>query len=117
MNYTKAKTNCEDKMSIYGIGRLFEPKSYNMSEMVAAKANEILKNEFFRIGVNDIVQPDNFVYDSNSMPIGFTPNWSQSSSYQNNNDSHKCIVIGIYLVNLGMWYDYTCENPYYSVCE
>merc|ERR1711962_1207381 len=68
MNYEDAKSNCANKMARYGKGRLFEPKSHNMSEMVAAKANETFgdleistRRHAFRIGVNDIVQPDTYV--------------------------------------------------------
>ena len=120
MNYTEAKTNCANKMTSYGLGRLFEPKSYNMSEMVAAKAKDILARYYFRIGVNDIVQPDNYVYESNSIPIGFTPNWVPISSYQpgNNNNEYKCILVGCNQKgNVGMWADHKCDVNVYSVCE
>ena len=122
MNYTEAKNNCADKMTSYGIGRLFEPKSYNMSEIVAAKANDILTADtwsWFWIGVNDIVQPDNFVYESNSLPISFTPNWAPIISYQpgNNIDNHKCIVVGFHPY-LGVWANYECGSyEIFSVCE
>ena len=64
MNYEDAKSNCANKMARYGKGRLFEPKSYNMSEIVSAKAHEIFKGGYFWIGINDIDQQYTYVYES-----------------------------------------------------
>merc|ERR1712062_358499 len=107
-------------MARYGKGRLFEPKSINMSDMAAAKAFEIFNGDFFRIGVNDIVQPDTYVYESNSVPITFTPNWySSSASYRPGNkvEKNKCIIVGSNSDALGEWVDYPCSNTRYSICE
>ena len=87
MNYADAKDNCATKMARYGKGRLYEPKSLDSSETVAAKFFELSLKDWFYIGVNDKLQPDTYVYDSNSLPLSFTPNkWYDYSAYQPGNN-------------------------------
>ena len=61
-------------MSKYGKGKLFEPKSVTINDMVAEKANEIMGSKCTLIGLNDFAEPGTFVYDSDSSPLSFTPN-------------------------------------------
>jgi len=124
MNYTDAKVNCANKMARYGKGRLYEPKSLDSSETVAAKFFELSLIDYFYIGVNDIVQPDTHVYDSNSMPLSFTPKWysdpDSDSDYRPVNQrgaKNTCIIVGSSTSFLGKWIDYWCFDLFYSVCE
>ena len=117
MNYADAKVNCANKMARYGKGRLYEPKSLDSSETVAAKANELSLDNYFLIGVNDIVQPDTHVYDSNSMSLSFTPKWFDDNDHlPGNNDTciNVCSFDGPWL---GDWMDFPCTNNHHSVCE
>ena len=61
MSQTDAKTYCADKMSRIGKGRLFEPLSLAISDMVAAKALEIFDGDVFSgtriyLKLSDIVE-------------------------------------------------------------
>jgi len=130
MTRTPARSNCENKMARYGKGRLVEPRSLEMNEMVAQKASDLMYVKdplngcsYFQIGVNDIEKPDTYVYESNSEPISFTPIWypSRLHSPGNNVTRNQCTVVGSNKSYLGQWADHKCDFPKYvdfcSVCE
>lgn len=118
MNRVDARTNCANKMAQYGKGVLLEPKSVSMSEMVSRKVQQIIGSKYLHIGVNDIVQPDTYVYESNLTPISFTPNWYAGSATHrpgNNQISYKCTFLSLY--EIGEWVDYECTTQWNSICE
>ena len=86
--YNDAKTNCAKKP-----GRLFEPKSYESSVMVAKYVRDVSSRNFFRIGVHDIDQQYNYVYESNSMEINFTPIWHKFFDEYITDANNKCILV------------------------
>ena len=122
MNRTDATANCAKEMANYGIGRLFEPKSLEMNNEVATKVFTLIGQYGVHIGVNDIAKPDDYVYDSDSTPISFSPKWYDidSTSYSPGNGIafHQCTFISM-LENsyMGSWADYICSVPFYSICE
>ena len=120
MDHFEARANCETKKLVNGSGRLFEPKSHEISEMVAEKANEIFDSEnYYHIGVNDIAKPDTYVYDSTSLTITFTPKWDERKEYRpgNNEPERKCILVGHSKQELGKWIDEECRFAVQSVFE
>ena len=122
-NRTDARTNSANEMAKYGKGTLLEPESFSMCEMVTKKAYEIAGRLYLHIGVNDIITPDPYVYESNSVPISFTPNWFRPTSignnmlYGNKNKNYKCTFLSSYTSGIGFWIDHPCSLEWYSVCE
>jgi len=116
LNYEDAKTNCAQKLAIHGKEMLYEPQSHKMNQMVAEKANEIFGfiDGSFWIGVTRS-NTYNFVYDSNSMPLNFTPKWVELAS--DATTAWRCIFVFYDTWQLGKWQTYICFADYYSVCE
>ena len=128
MSYKSANANCAKEMGNYGKGILFEPKSLDMNNMVASMAMRSLSSSnsshiAAHIGVNDIMKPDTYVYDSDSTPITFSPKWYDEHGItdhkpRNNISSHECIIMVVSNDSyLGSWADYKCNTPYPSICE
>ena len=124
MSYKNASANCAKEMGKYGKGILFEPKSLNMNNMVANMARGLIgEHNLAHIGVNDIIKPDTYVYESDSSAITFSPKWYDEHGItdhkpRNNISSHECIIM--VLTNdsyLGSWADYRCNLPWASICE
>ena len=125
MSFKSAKANCAKEMGKYGKGILFEPRSLNMNDMVANMAMRSLSSNQYcaHIGVNDIMKPDTYVYDSDLTPITFSPKWYDEHGItdhkpRNNISSHECIIMVLSNDSyLGSWADYKCNVPYPSICE
>ena len=129
MTRTAARSNCESKMARYGKGRLVEPRSLEMNEMVAQKAFDLMYVKdplngcsYFHIGVNDTEKPDTYVYESNLEPISFTPTWYDGVDHRpgNNKTRHQCTYVGSNKQFLDQWADHTSNWKYVlycSICE
>ena len=89
---------------------MFEPKSSQTN----IEVTEFLQNEgvcTFWIGIHDIANEGNFVYDSNGLIIGYQ-NWN--SGEPNDAGGEDCTEI--YVEN-GKWNDIPCNNQLSFVCE
>merc|ERR1712083_144192 len=103
---------CASKMAEYGFGRVFEPKSLNMSNVVTEKFQNILGEKWYRIGVNDRENPGTFVYDSNSLPIDFVPNWVSNSSEGPDTtiEKYTCVIVSSRSLDFGVWINIKCTG-------
>ena len=127
MNRANAKLNCLAKMECYGFGRLFEPKSKSMNNLVATEARNVFGNDWVYIGFNDIATDKTYVFDSDNSPVlsAFSPKWGPSYGPGGNRDSQDCGVLSTFTLpvinnipELGDWGEFACEiGTYSSICE
>ena len=111
------KTYAEAKAFCISLGRkLFEPKS----PQVNVEVTELVQNEGvsnFWVGIHDIANEGDFVYDSNGQIINYQ-NWN--SGEPNSAGEEDCTEIyvsyNIYVEN-GKWNDVPCNNQLSFVCE
>jgi len=124
MNHANAKLNCLAKMECYGFGRLFEPKSKSMNDLVATEANNFFGNAWVYIGFNDIATDKTYVFDSDNSPVlsAFSPEWVNTYGPGAGRDSMDCGLLAAYNsgnVDIGDWGETECESGSYrrSICE
>ena len=122
MNYADAKSNCLSKMVQYGFGRLFEPKSKSMNDLVATEANTVFYDWLY-IGFNDIATDMTYVFDSDNSPVlsAFSPKWYGSYGPGGNEDSLDCGILSAAYIEgslaLGDWAESACSANRRSICE
>ena len=123
MNYADAKSNCLSKMVQYGFGRLFEPKSKSMNDLVATEANTVFYDWLY-IGFNDIATDMTYVFDSDNSPVlsAFSPKWYGSYGPGGSRDAEDCGILSAYYLqdntDIGDWAETDCESgTRRSICE
>ena len=119
MNYADAKLNCLAKMEQYGFGRLFEPKSKSMNDLVATEFNTFFGNDWVWIGFNDIATDMTYVFDSDNSPVlsAFSPKWYGSYGPGGSRDAEDCGILSASF-SLGDWAETDCESgTRRSICE
>ena len=127
MNHANAKLNCLAKMECYGFGRLFEPKSKSMNDLVATEGNKIaFGNDWVYIGFNDIATDETYVFDSDNSPVlsAFSPKWYLPQFYGPGGSKYlqDCGLLAaynLYTVDIGDWAETECESGINrrSICE
>jgi len=113
--YEDAKQNCETKFA--GHGKLFEPKTWSENQMAYKIAKAIHPNWW--IGVNDKQTEGSYVYESNGLPISYTPKFRYGFGsrgtfancilYRSASSGHESDIVH--------WVDYPCSYIHYSICE
>jgi len=113
--YEDAKQNCETKFGVHG--KLFEPKTWSENQMAYKIAKAIHPNWW--IGVNDKQTEGSYVYESNGLPISYTPKFRYGFGsrgtfancilYRSASSGHESDIVH--------WVDYPCSYIHYSICE
>ena len=125
MNHANAKLNCLAKMECYGFGRLFEPQSKSMNDLVATEARNVFGDDFVYIGFNDIATDKTYVFDSDNSPVlsAFSPTWYLPTIYgpRGRKNHEDCVVLAAYKNHsqvLGYWAETHCKSgTRRSICE
>ena len=124
---TYLKQNCLSKMKDYGLGRLFEPKSKSMNDLVSDEATKVsgidLKSRFswlwFYFGLNNPDNANKFVFDSDNSPAlsAFSPTWYNYHGPGSRTRSGKCGLLGEFYKRSGIWAYGDCKISRRSICE
>ena len=122
MTHANAKLNCLAKMECYGFGRLFEPKSKSMNDLVATETNTVFASYWVWIGFNDIATDMTYVFDSDNSPVlsAFSPKWHNSYGPGGNKDSADCGILSLFKLGslaIGDWAESACAATRRSICE
>ena len=106
MTYADAQLNCQNKFGI-----LFEPRDANTNELVFAAAGNLRLGSYW-LGINDLANQGQYVYASDGQEV-VNGMW-----YSGQPKGRRC-VLGYYDggAYLGEWWDRTCDNFYYSICQ
>ena len=115
LTYDAAKSNCREKLKLYGHGKLFEPATLAENDKIAEISNSLLQDTFCHIGVTDVSQEGKFVYDSNGLKINFSPIWHPG--HGSSGTANNCICLGDYSTYIGQWADTECSGERPSICE
>ena len=116
MTFTNAKANCKDKFGSENHGRLFEPKSLQMNQLVFEASLKVLgfrTSRYRFLGVDDLSTEGTFVYSSDSSQIAFPIPWAPGDP--NGFNSSNCILVGYR--NTDRWIDALCRQGQHSICE
>ena len=110
LNYHEAQANCRTKFGQKHTGRLFEPRNFNVNNIIFDEAQSILKNQNpYWIGLTDLGRGGGFKYASNGQipELLFRLNGGDVDE-----DNEHCIkLFG------GKWHDELCHYVYSSICE
>ena len=100
--YVEAVQSCKS----WG-GRLFEPKTpqANAEVFKLAKAQGI---STYWLGIHDVNNEGNFVYDSDGKAIGWT-NW-RSGEPNDFNQQEDCVMVSAPRAEAGKWNDFCCNS-------
>ena len=111
LSYNDAKENCREKLIWSGQGKLFEPSTLAENDKIAKISDSFFSTDFVYIGVTDVSQEGQFVYNSNGIKINFSPIW------HGRNNGKNCICFGTWVPYIGKWYEGICSSKRKSICE
>ena len=107
-----AKENCENRFGVHGNGLLFEPKDKNTNDKVIEFARNLIKSNYFSIGIKDFNSKNNWQYLSNNEKLSWT-NWATGQPANDYNTLENCVRDGY----TNKWHDVPCNSQYPSICE
>merc|ERR1712008_52298 len=112
LNYDIANDNCQEKLGTSG--RLYEPKSISEMKKVAKLGDEV-SYPWAWLGVTDKRIESQFAFNSNGLPINFTPTWF-SRGFGSRGKGFNCIAMLMPSTNsyFTQWADIPCTSYYGS---
>ena len=122
MTHTEAAQNCKHRKGV-----LFEPRTKSENDLIHHAAEEMLSLTWFEgygdrihIGINDLKEEGEFVYESSGLPISFE-NWSfwdgsgDWSFWEGSGGREEnCVMMR---KDYSVWYDVPCDYLGKSVCH
>ena len=116
LNFDSANDNCQEKLG--ASGRLYEPKSVSEMKTVGKLGDDVFPSwTNVWLGVTDKRIESQFAYNSNGLPINFTPTWWPG--YGSQGKGNDCIFMRMPSTNpyFTKWGDYSCTATYGSICQ
>ena len=113
-SFTKASEKCKDSFGDFGIGRIFEPRSKILNDLVIQEARTTVKLDDFWIGIRDSDSKNNWQYVSSNQTVSWT-NWR--SGQPDNNDGNPENCLGTLFKDSFEWDDTPCRYSKPSICE
>jgi len=116
LNFDSANKNCQEKLG--ASARLYEPKSVSEMKKVATLGDEVfIYRDGVWLGVTDKRIESQFAYNSNGLPVNFTPPWY--SDYGSKGKGNDCIIMGMTSTSSSFtkWGDLSCTHTSGSICQ
>jgi len=117
LNFDSANKNCQEKLG--ASARLYEPKSVSEMKKVGTLGDEVFTadNKWVWLGVTDKRNESQFAYNSNGLPINFTPTWG--SGYGSRGKGRDCVYMMMSSTHsdFTQWYDWSCSSTGSSICQ
>ena len=117
LNFDSANDNCQEKLG--ASGRLYEPKSVSEMKKVGKLGDELFpSSDNVWLGITDKRIESQFAYNSNGLPINFTPTWF-SDYYGSRGKGNDCIFMKMPSTHsyFTRWGDYSCTSLWGSICQ
>ena len=118
LNFDSANKNCQEKLG--ASGRLYEPKSVSEMKKVGKLGDEVFTSgTWVWLGVTDKRIESQFAYNSNGLPINFTPTWRSCCDFGSRGKGNDCILMGMKSTDsdFTIWLDYSCTYTAGSICQ
>ena len=117
LNFDSANDNCQEKLG--ASGRLYEPKSVSEMKKVGKLGDEVFTSLAWAwLGVTDKRIESQYAYNSNGLPINFTPTW-YIRSYASRGKGNDCIAMLMKSIHshFTQWVDYSFDVLIGSICQ
>ena len=111
MWHSTAQENCNNHIVNGTKGRLFEPRTLLTNDFVFSNFTSVHGNQNIFIGIDDINEPNKWVYSSSGIQATFT-NWEKGQP-----DYHLARCAHFWNAHPKNWADTGCNDNWPSICE
>ena len=111
MWHSTAQENCNNHIVNGTKGRLFEPRTLLTNDFVFSNFTSVHGNQNIFIGIDDINEPNKWVYSSSGIQATFT-NWEKGQP-----DYHLERCAHFRNTHPKYWADTSCNVNWPSICE